>query len=81
MSEGEVGELDIGLELEVEDEATKHNDSSLEAELSELQEWYLNMSLKYAEVETQWDELGLKLKAVGPRKELVFINPAVGECK
>ncbi|KAI3734674.1 hypothetical protein L6452_14149 [Arctium lappa] len=66
LSEGKVGESDTGVELEVEDEATKRNDSSLEAELNELQERYLNMSLKYAEVEAQREELVLKLKAVGP---------------
>ena len=67
MSEGEVRELDNPVELEVEDKTTKRNDSSLlEAELNELQERYLNMSLKYAEVEAQREELVLKLKAVGP---------------
>lgn len=61
---------DVAMEIKVEDEAIsknrKHDVSSLETELSELQERYLHMSLKYAEVEAQREELVLKLKAVGP---------------
>ncbi|KAI3721860.1 hypothetical protein L2E82_32879 [Cichorium intybus] len=38
----------------------------LEAELKELQERYLHMSLKYAEVEAQREELVIKLKAERP---------------
>ncbi|GMY25039.1 coiled-coil domain-containing protein 18-like isoform X1 [Fagus crenata] len=37
--------------------------SSLEAELIDIRERYLNMSLKYAEVENQREELVMKLKA------------------
>ncbi|KAI7730060.1 hypothetical protein M8C21_020011 [Ambrosia artemisiifolia] len=44
----------------------KNEVSSLERELGELQERYLHMSLKYAEVEAQREELVLKLKAIGP---------------
>ncbi|XP_024969161.1 myosin-3-like [Cynara cardunculus var. scolymus] len=40
--------------------------SSVETELKELQERYLHMSLKYAEVEAQREELVSKLKAVRP---------------
>lgn len=36
--------------------------SSLQAELRDLQERYFNMSLKYAEVEAQREELVMKLK-------------------
>lgn len=38
--------------------------SSLEAELKDLQERYLQMSLKYAEVEAQKEQLVMKLKSV-----------------
>ncbi|KAJ9540094.1 hypothetical protein OSB04_026600 [Centaurea solstitialis] len=47
----------------------KENDkdpSSVETELKELQERYLHMSLKYAEVEAQREELVSKLKAARP---------------
>lgn len=37
--------------------------SSLETELRDLRERYLNMSLKYAEVEEQREDLVMKLKA------------------
>ncbi|XP_024990928.1 myosin-11-like isoform X1 [Cynara cardunculus var. scolymus] len=66
LSEGKARESDMPVELEIEHKTIKHEDSSLEAELNELQERYLNMSLKYAEVEAQREELVLKLKAVGP---------------
>lgn len=36
--------------------------SSLEAELRDIRERYLHMSLKYAEVEAQREELVMKLK-------------------
>lgn len=36
--------------------------SSLESELRDIQERYLQMSLKYAEVEAQREELVMKLK-------------------
>ncbi|XP_076887107.1 uncharacterized protein LOC143537166 isoform X2 [Bidens hawaiensis] len=50
------------------DNNTEHKNevSTLERELSELQERYLNMSLKYAEVEAQREELVLKMKSNGP---------------
>lgn len=38
--------------------------STLEAELSDIRERYLQMSLKYAEVEAQREELVMKLKGV-----------------
>lgn len=50
---------------QVKDEES-NKEHKLEAELNELQERYLNMSLKYAEVEAQREELVLKLKATGP---------------
>ncbi|KAJ4841480.1 hypothetical protein Tsubulata_045100, partial [Turnera subulata] len=39
--------------------------ASLEMELKDLQERYFDMSLKYAEVEAEREQLVLKLKAVG----------------
>ncbi|KAI3730964.1 hypothetical protein L1987_62146 [Smallanthus sonchifolius] len=70
ISDGPVRESDIPVKLEVQNEEInkehKNVVSSLERELSELQERYLHMSLKYAEVEAQREELVLKLKAVGP---------------
>ncbi|KAJ0764094.1 putative transcription factor bZIP family [Helianthus annuus] len=59
VSEGPARESDVNKEH-------KNEVSSLERELSELQERYLHMSLKYAEVEAQREELVLKLKAIGP---------------
>ncbi|KAJ0896990.1 putative NT-type C2 domain-containing protein [Helianthus annuus] len=59
VSEGPARESDVN-------EEHKNEVSSLERELSELQERYLHMSLKYAEVEAQREELVLKLKAIGP---------------
>lgn len=71
LSEKEARESDILMELKVKDEGMKeehkHNDS-LKAELNELQERYLNMSLKYAEVEAQREDLVLKLKNIGPTR-------------
>lgn len=58
MSEGPANESDNNTEH-------KNEVSSLERELSELQERYLNMSLKYAEVEAQREELVLKMKSNG----------------
>ncbi|KAJ4825858.1 hypothetical protein Tsubulata_034406 [Turnera subulata] len=43
--------------------------SSLEAELKDIQERYFNMSLKYAEVEAQREELVMKLKASNDEKK------------
>ncbi|KAL8257774.1 hypothetical protein R6Q59_029815 [Mikania micrantha] len=69
-SERAVGESEIPIKMEVQNEEInkehKNIVSSLERELSELQERYLHMSLKYAEVEAQREELVLKLKASGP---------------
>lgn len=50
---------------EVEAVATEARESirsSLEAELRDIRERYLHMSLKYAEVEAQREELVMKLK-------------------
>ncbi|KAI3817603.1 hypothetical protein L1987_11399 [Smallanthus sonchifolius] len=70
ISEGPIRESDIPVKLEAQNEEIneehKNVVSSLERELNELQERYLHMSLKYAEVEAQREELVLKLKAVGP---------------
>ncbi|KAL1300083.1 uncharacterized protein LOC110265974 [Arachis ipaensis] len=43
--------------------------SMLEAELSDIQEQYFHMSLKYAEVEAEHEELVMKLKEVGLMEE------------
>lgn len=70
MTEGPVRESNVPIKLEVQNEAinNEHKDhvTSLERELGELQERYLHMSLKYAEVEAQREELVLKLKAISP---------------
>lgn len=66
MSEEQIRQSNIPPQLEVQDEVINKERNKLEAELNELQERYLNMSLKYAEVEAQREELVLKLKAVGP---------------
>ncbi|XP_071705862.1 uncharacterized protein [Rutidosis leptorrhynchoides] len=50
------------------DKQHEKDGSSLETELKELQERYLHMSLKYAEVEAQREDLVSKLKAVRPGK-------------
>lgn len=71
-SNGQIHQSDVNLELEVDAKAVKKehdkDTSLLEIELKELQERYLHMSLKYAEVEAQREELVLKLKAVKPGK-------------
>ena len=46
-------------------ESTK---SMLEAELRDIQERYLDMSLKYAELESQREELVMKLRVAKNRK-------------
>ncbi|KAL8193149.1 hypothetical protein R6Q57_027053 [Mikania cordata] len=72
LSKEQIQQLDVPLKLEVDVKTVKkesNNDASLlETELKELQERYLHMSLKYAEVEAQREELVLKLKAVKPGK-------------
>ncbi|KAI3799659.1 hypothetical protein L1987_34958 [Smallanthus sonchifolius] len=72
LSKGQIHQLDVPLELEVDvNTVKKEHDkdaSLLETELKELRERYLHMSLKYAEVEAQREELVLKLKAVKPGK-------------
>ena len=42
--------------------------SSLEAELKDMQERYLNMSLQFAEVEAQREQLVMKLKSTNKEK-------------
>lgn len=51
----------------VKKEGYKDKVSSLEAELREIQERYSHMSLKYAEVEAEREELVMKLKTVNSR--------------
>ncbi|PWA78668.1 hypothetical protein CTI12_AA212490 [Artemisia annua] len=63
---------EIPLKVEVDSKTvnSEHdkNISMLETELKDLQERYLHMSLKYAEVEAQREDLVSKLKAVKPGK-------------
>ncbi|KAI7749854.1 hypothetical protein M8C21_027519 [Ambrosia artemisiifolia] len=72
LPKGQIHQLDVPLELEVDVGTVKKEDdkhaSLLETELKELQERYFHMSLKYAEVEAQREELVLRLKAVKPGK-------------
>jgi hypothetical protein len=49
-------------------ESSGRTDSSLEAELIDIRERYLHMSLQYAEVEAQREELVMKLKAAKGKK-------------
>lgn len=42
----------------------EHTKALLEAELKDIRERYFQMSLKYAEVEAQREDLVMKLKAV-----------------
>ncbi|KAJ1419463.1 NT-type C2 domain [Sesbania bispinosa] len=58
MAEGEV----------VTKERFEHTKSMLEAELRDIQERYFHMSLKYAEVESEREELVMKLKAAKNKK-------------
>lgn len=44
-------------------EKFEHTKSKLEAELIDIQERYFHLSLKYAEVETEREELVMKLKS------------------
>lgn len=60
--------LEIPMTSTIEDgmankEGYEHKVSYLEAELRDLRERYLQMSIKYAEVEDQKEQLVLKLKA------------------
>nr|XP_043634946.1 girdin-like [Erigeron canadensis] len=72
LSKGQIQQFGIPLESEVDgklvDKEHEKDVSLLETELKELQERYLHMSLKYAEVEAQREELVSKLKAVRPGK-------------
>lgn len=49
--------------------------SSLEAELKDIRERYLHMSLKYAEVEAQREELVMKIRGVKSMRRW-FSNPS-----
>ncbi|KAM0023227.1 putative NT-type C2 domain-containing protein [Helianthus debilis subsp. tardiflorus] len=72
LSKEQIHESDVPLKLDIDvNTVKKEHDkdaSLLETELKELRERYLHMSLKYAEVEAQREELVLKLKAVKPAK-------------
>lgn len=46
--------------------------SMLEAELKDIQERYLHMSLKFAEVEAQREELVMKLKLSKNQKDVTL---------
>lgn len=48
--------------------------SSLETELRDLKERYLEMSLKYAEVEEQREDLVMKLKATRSGKRWLSVS-------
>lgn len=48
--------------------SNEHKLHLLEAELIEIRERYLHMSLKYAEVEAQREQLVMKLKATTDRR-------------
>lgn len=67
LSEGQSSHNEVSRKSTAEDEivAKERNGrtkSSLEAELMDIRERYLHMSLKYAEVEAQREELVMKLK-------------------
>lgn len=67
-SEGQNGHAHAARKSTAEDEigakeSNGRTKSSLEAELIDIRERYLHMSLKYAEVEVQREELVMKLKA------------------
>lgn len=62
VSEGQVHQLDV----EVAGMTINKEHDKVETELKELQERYLHMSLKYAEVEAEREELVSKLKVARP---------------
>ncbi|XP_057980247.1 uncharacterized protein LOC131166039 [Malania oleifera] len=69
LSEGKNSDLDAPKSLPVSDDAARkkgseHKESSLEEELRDIRERYFRMSLKYAEVEAQREDLVMKLKEV-----------------
>ncbi|KAF8397769.1 hypothetical protein HHK36_016691 [Tetracentron sinense] len=73
LSEGENRDADVPKKLTSEGEAVKkegyeHKTSSLEAELRDIRERYFEMSLRYAELEAQREELVMKLKSVNSGK-------------
>lgn len=53
----------VGKTVETKDGHEINYSASLEAQLRELQDRYFHMSLKYAEVEAQREQLVMKLKA------------------
>ena len=68
MSKGQVHQLDVEVASMTINKEHDKDPSSVETELKELQERYLHMSLKYAEVEAEREELVLKLKTARPGK-------------
>ncbi|CAK9161158.1 unnamed protein product [Ilex paraguariensis] len=69
LSQRQNSESDAPKKLEAQEKETnkeedKQKESFLEAELREIQERYLHMSLKYAEVEAQREQLVMKLKTI-----------------
>ncbi|KAF8396495.1 hypothetical protein HHK36_018118 [Tetracentron sinense] len=73
LSEEQNGHADAPKKLTSEGEVKRkegygRNTSSLEAELRDIRERYLDMSLRYAEVEAQREELVMKLKTVQGKK-------------
>lgn len=64
----DVPEKSTGEETERKDRCECKTSSVLEKELKELQERYFHMSLKYAEVEDQREQLVMQLKAASGRR-------------
>lgn len=67
MSDGRKGHADTSRTSTADSEVIskdryERTKSSLESELKDIRERYFNMSLKYAEVEAQREELVMKLK-------------------
>lgn len=58
----------FSLEAELKDVQQTNKIAALEAELKDMRERYLHMSLQYAEVEAQREELVLKLKTTAKGK-------------
>ncbi|PON56159.1 RPG related protein [Parasponia andersonii] len=79
LSEGQNGHADALRKSTPEGEVVskekfEHTKSSLEAELRDIRERYLDMSLKYAEVEAQREELVMKLKTAKSGKRWFSMN-------
>ncbi|KAA8534477.1 hypothetical protein F0562_031994 [Nyssa sinensis] len=72
LAEEQIGHSDVPKKLKVEDVAISKEENEkkaalLEVELREIRERYFQMSLKYAEVEAEREQLVMKLKAVNGR--------------